>query len=128
MDWQKLQLAVKLTPSRCALNKYGGGTIPNLGSATLKITYHGRSTLADFKIVDVPNSSSILGCKHALELRLITLNANSLNVTPWIDSINIIITRLSKRIKSTTNQNQCTRISYQSECGEEPKIFADFIF
>ena len=60
MDWQKSQLAVKLTPSRCILNKYGGGTIPNLGSATLKITYRGRSTLADFKIVDVPNSPSIL--------------------------------------------------------------------
>ena len=82
MDWQKSQLAVKLTPSRCILNKYGGGTIPNLGSATLKITYRGRSTLADFKIVDVPKSPSILGCKQALELGLITLNVNSLNVTP----------------------------------------------
>ena len=49
------------------MNKYGGGTILNLGSATLKITYRGRSTLADFKIVHVPNSPSILECKQALE-------------------------------------------------------------
>ena len=56
MDWQKSQLAVKLATSMCILNKYGGGTIPNLGSATLKITHHGRSMLADFKIVDVLNS------------------------------------------------------------------------
>ena len=69
------------------LNKYGGGTIPNLGSATLKVTYCGRSTLADFKIVDVPNSPSILGCKQALELGLITLNVNSLNVTPPVTAV-----------------------------------------
>ena len=87
MDWQKLQLAVKLTPSRCALNKYGGGTIPNLGSATLKITYHGRSKLADFKILDNPNSPSIIRCTQALELGLITLNVNSLNVRPPVTAV-----------------------------------------
>ena len=46
-----------------------------------------RTIDADFKIVDVPNSPSILGCKQALELGLITLNVNSLNVTPPVTAV-----------------------------------------
>ena len=73
-DLQKSQLAVKIKPSNCILNKYGGGTIKNYGSARFKVSYLNKSTVADFKIVEAPGNPSILGCIKALELGLLTLN------------------------------------------------------
>lgn len=77
-DLKKSQLAIKPKQTNCILKKYGGGIIPNFGSANLKITYRDKSTLADFKIVEAPNNPSIMGCRQALELGLITLNVNSI--------------------------------------------------
>ena len=77
-DLQKSQLAVKIKPSNCTLNKYGGGTIKNYGSASLKISFLNKSTVADFKTVEAPENPSILGCRHALELGLLTLNVNNI--------------------------------------------------
>lgn len=82
-DLKKSQLKVKLSPSNCILNKYGGGTITNIGSANLKISYRNKSTHADFKVVEAPGCPSILGCRQALELGLLTLNINSItNASP----------------------------------------------
>ena len=50
-DLQKLQLAVKIKPNNCILNKYGGGMIKIYGSARLKISFLNKSTVAYFKIV-----------------------------------------------------------------------------
>ena len=77
-DLQKSQLAVKIKPSNCILNKYGGGTIKNYGSARLKISFLNKSTVADFKIVEAPGNPSILGYRQGLELGLLTLNVNNI--------------------------------------------------
>ena len=59
---QKSQLAVKIKPSNCILNKYGGGTIKNYGSARLKISFLNKSTVANFKIIEAPGNPSLPGC------------------------------------------------------------------
>ena len=69
---------MKIKPSNCILNKYGGGTIKNYGSARLKISILNKSTVADFKIIEAPGNPSILGCRQALELGLLTLNVNNI--------------------------------------------------
>ena len=79
-DLQKSQLAVKIKPSNCILNKYGGGTIKNYGSVRLKISFLNKSTVVDFKIVEAPKNPSILGCRQVLELGLLTLNVNNIQL------------------------------------------------
>ena len=74
-DLQKSQLAVKIKSSNCVLNKYGGGTIEHYGTTRLKVSYLNKPIVADFKIVEAPKNSSILGCR--LELGL-TLNFNNI--------------------------------------------------
>ena len=66
-DLQKSQLAVKIKPSNCILNMYGGGTIKNYGSARLKISFLNKSAVADLKIVEAPGNTSILGRRQVLE-------------------------------------------------------------
>ena len=41
-DLQKSQLAVKIKPSNCILNKNGGGTIKNYGIARFKVNFLNR--------------------------------------------------------------------------------------
>ena len=56
-DLQKSQLVVKIKPSNCILNKYGGGTIKNYGTARLKVSFLNKSTVAEFKIVEETHQS-----------------------------------------------------------------------
>ena len=80
-ELQKSGLPVTINPSNCILKNYGGGIIKNYGTTNMKITYRDRSTRADFRVVNAPNSPSILGCQQALELGMITLDVNSVNST-----------------------------------------------
>ena len=75
-DMERSQLAIDVKPSSCVLNKYGGGTVGNLGRARLKVSCRGKATYANFKIVEIPGNPSILGCRQALELGQISLNIN----------------------------------------------------
>ena len=77
-DLQKSQLAVKIKSTNYILNKYGGGTIKNSGSARLNISFLNKPTVADFKIVEAPGNLSILGCRQALEFGLLTFNVNNI--------------------------------------------------
>ena len=76
-DLKKANLKVKVQPTDCILYAYGGMKIPHLGTARLKISFRGKSTTADFKVVRVKNNPSVLGCRHALELGILTLNVNA---------------------------------------------------
>lgn len=78
-DLKKSKLPVTIEPSDCILNSYGGGRIKNYGTTSLKISYQDRSTIAEFKVVKAPGNPSILGCRQALELGLLTLNVNSIS-------------------------------------------------
>ena len=88
----------------------------NLGSATLKITYRGRSTLTDFKIVNVPNSPSILGCKQALEFVLITLNVNSLNVKPRQTATKIELATIGTLTRSAVLKSYGAALTKSASC------------
>ena len=78
-DLKKTKLKIEVNKSNCILKNYGGGTIPHIGTARLKLSYRGKSTIADFKIVQVSDSPSVLGCSQSLQLGILTLNVNSLS-------------------------------------------------
>ena len=84
-DLNKTKLDVAISQSNCILKNYGGGTIPQLGSVCLKISYQGRSTLSHFKVVRVKGCPSVLGCKQSLELGIIQLNIFDLSSTPLVN-------------------------------------------
>ena len=84
-DLNKTKLDVAISQSNCILKNYGGGTIPQLGSVCLKISYRGRSTLSHFKVVRVKGCPSVLGCKQSLELGIIQLNIFDLSSTPLVN-------------------------------------------
>ena len=75
-DWKKSGLAdtVKMRRSNCVLHNYGGGEIRHVGIVTLTVSCRGKSTTADFKIVDTAGSPSIIGCRESLRLGLLTFN------------------------------------------------------
>ena len=77
-DLKRSGLTVKVKPSNCILNKYGGGIIKSYGTAKLKVTYKGCSTTADFQVVQADGSPSILGCRQSVELGIIQLNVHGL--------------------------------------------------
>ena len=80
-DLKKSQLDLAIQPDSHILNNYGGGTITSHGSTQLKLSYNGKSTLAHFSIVEAPDNPSILGCRQALELGILTLNINSIHTS-----------------------------------------------
>ncbi len=88
-DLKKSKLPVKIMPSNCILNNYGGGRIKHYGSTNLKITFLDRSTIADFKVVKAPGNPSILGCRQALELGLLKLNVSSIDSKNAMTSFNL---------------------------------------
>ena len=74
---KRAQLQADLQPSNCVLYNYGGGKIPHVGTTRLKIGYRGKSTTADFRVVDVKDNPSVLGCRQSLELGIVSLGCNS---------------------------------------------------
>ena len=76
-DMKRAQLQADLQPSNCVLYNYGGGKIPHVGTTRLKIGYRGKSTTADFRVVDVKDNPSVLGCRQSLELGIVSLGCNS---------------------------------------------------
>ena len=82
-------MPVKLKPSNSIMKSYGGGKIHHKGSAYLKVSHGNRSTKADFKVVQAPGNPSILGCRQALELGIISLNVCSLEKEGMKKSYNL---------------------------------------
>ena len=78
-DLEKAKLNVTVKPTDCILYAYGGAKIPHVGTARLKVSFRGKATTADFKVVRVKDNPSVLGCRHALELGIISLNVDSVN-------------------------------------------------
>ena len=72
-DLKRSGLTVKVKPSNCILNKYGGGIIKSYGTAKLKVTHKGHATTADFQVVQADGSLSILECRQSVSLGIIQL-------------------------------------------------------
>ena len=77
-DMKKIELQASIQDSNCILYNYGGSKIPHIGTTRLKISYRGKSTTADFRIVKVKGNPSVLGCRQSLDLGIITLNCNNI--------------------------------------------------
>ena len=73
-DLQKLSLCLDIKPCNAVLKSYGGNTITNLGTSTLKITLKSNSASASFNIVEAHSHPSIINCQLAQELGIITVN------------------------------------------------------
>ena len=73
-DLQKLSLCLDIKPCNAVLKSYGGNTITNLGTSTLKITFKSNSASASFNIVEAHSHPSIISCQLAPELGIITAN------------------------------------------------------
>ena len=81
-DLQILPISIDLQPSDSILKGYGGSRIGNLGVTTLKVTYGNKSVETKFHVVEAPGNPSMIGCKQAQNLGIITVNVNELNSTP----------------------------------------------
>ena len=77
-DFEKsgIKGSAKIHQSACVLHNYGGGTIKYLGTVTAKISCLDKSTTTDFRLVQSTGSPSLIGCRQAQELNLITFNSN----------------------------------------------------
>ena len=93
-----LKIPVKLKPSNCILKSYRGGKIHHKGSAYLKVSHGDRSTMADFKVDQAQGNPSILGCRQALELGIISLNVCSLEKEGMKRSYNLPDSELKKEL------------------------------
>ena len=76
-----LKGTINIRPTTCVLHNYGGGVIKNLGTVKLKISCLDKSVTADFRLVKSTGSPSLIGCRQALELNLLTFN-NEVRPTP----------------------------------------------
>ena len=75
-------MLIDLQPSDSILKRYGGSRIKYLGVTTLKVTYGNKSVETKFHVVEAPGNPSMIGCKQAQDLEIITVNVNDLNSTP----------------------------------------------
>ena len=80
-DLQILPMNINLQPSDSILKGYGGSQIQNLGVATLKVTFKDKSIETKFNVVEAPGNSSMIGCKQAQDLGIITVNIDEFNST-----------------------------------------------
>jgi len=78
-DLQVLPISINLEPSDSILRGYGGSQIQNLGVATLKVTYNNKSIETKFNVVEAPGNPSMIGCKQAQDLGIITVNIDNLH-------------------------------------------------
>lgn len=78
-DLQMLPISINLEPSDSILKGYGGSQIQNLGVTTLKVTYNSKSIETKFNVVEAPGNPSMIGCKQAQDLGIVTVNIDHLN-------------------------------------------------
>ena len=82
-DLQLLPISIDLQPTDSVLKGYGGSKIENLGITTLKVTYGNKTVETQFNIVEAPGNPSMIGCKQAQDLGIITVHSlNELHTTP----------------------------------------------
>ena len=81
-DLPVLPISINLQPSDRIVRGYGGSKIENLGVTALKVTYRNKTVEAKFNVVEAPCHYSIIGCKQAQDLGIITVNSlDELNTT-----------------------------------------------
>ena len=73
-DLQKIGLCLDIKPCNVVLKSYGGNTITNLGTTTLKITFKSNSASVSFNMIEAHSHPSIISCQLAQELGIITVN------------------------------------------------------
>ncbi len=74
-DLQSLPFTPQINPSPAVLKGYGGTSIDHVGATFLKVTYKGGTINAKCDVVNAPpGSPSMIGCRQAQELQLITVN------------------------------------------------------
>ena len=76
---QKLGLSVEIKPCSSILKGYGGNSIQNLGTANLQVTFKDTSILTEFTIVEAPGHPSMIGCRQAQELVIITIHVEEVS-------------------------------------------------
>ena len=69
----------KIRRTHTILKGYGGSRIKNIGATDLKITHRNRTITTRFDVASAPpGSPSILGCRQAQELGIISVNLNEI--------------------------------------------------
>ena len=61
------------------LKGYGGHCIANLGTTTLQIAFKDASVSSEFTIVEAPGHPSMIGCRQAQELGIITIHVEEVS-------------------------------------------------
>jgi len=77
-DLQSLDLSLTLQPSQNKLKGYGGNTIENIGTVELNVTFKNTSILTKFNVVNAPGHPSMIGCRQAQQLGMVTVNIHEL--------------------------------------------------
>ena len=78
-DLQRLGLSVEIKPCSSVLKGYGGHCIANLGTTTLQIAFKDASVSSEFTIVEAPGHPSMIGCRQAQELGIITIHVEEVS-------------------------------------------------
>ena len=78
-DLQRLGLSVEIKPCSSMLKGYGGHCIANLGNTTLQIAFKDASVSSEFTIVEAPGHPSMIGCRQAQELGIITIHVEEVS-------------------------------------------------
>jgi len=78
-DLQHVPFPITILPCSNVLRGYGGSGIENIGAATLKVSYKGKSATIKFNIVEAPGSPSMLGCRQSQDLGIISANLDEVN-------------------------------------------------
>ena len=78
-DLQRLGLSVEIKPCSSILKGYGGNSIQNLGTTNLQVTFKDTSILTEFTIVEAPGHPSMIGCRQAQELGIITIHVEKVS-------------------------------------------------
>jgi hypothetical protein len=80
-DIQLLPQMPEIKPCHKTLRGYGGNVIQNVGTVQLNITFRNKSIDAAFNIVEAQGCSSIIGCRQAQELGIISVNINDVSTS-----------------------------------------------
>lgn len=77
-DLQDLPFTPEIKPSFATLKGYGGSKIENVGVVYMKISHGNKTINTKFNVVNAPpGSPSMIGCRQAQELGLITVNIDN---------------------------------------------------
>ena len=76
---QRLGLSFEIKPWSRKLKGYEGNSIQNLGTTNLQVTFKDTSVLTEFTIVETPGHPSMIDCRQAQELGIITIHVEEVS-------------------------------------------------